>query len=204
MERYRQAVAFTLKFILAIWCLSVSLAANSQTLKYNLKPLSQISEVGNKKGVAILYLKAQGTAPSMIIKPVSLTANQKFQRYKGRTDYKINLKGYEPGFYQLTLPKGSYQITEINAPFYDLPFSKDTNNDITWRFTVKAQMLSYIGELKIDGERSRNHVEINLFNRYASQYQPLKQLVAQLQIPYPLITGQAYHDDFARDFEGSE
>lgn len=109
---------------------------------------------------------------------------------------KIDLKNKSNGLYILAMPTGLYQITRINAPYFDLPYRLTTDNRRDWRFSIEDGKLNYIGKLFIDKERSAKRVTIRLYNRIATDKAVLDERISQLQIQYPLTSAAGVRDDF--------
>ena len=96
---------------------------------------------------------------------------------------------------------GNYQITNVNAPFYDLPFSLTTRNRASWRFAIEADKINFIGEISIAKARATNTIDVNLHPRIAVHYQRIGHELAELLTRYPLVSNLGYRDQFLTTLE---
>ncbi|MEM7765797.1 MAG: hypothetical protein AAF290_17175 [Pseudomonadota bacterium] len=110
--------------------------------------------------------------------------------------YRIDLSGREAGFYLLGVPAGLYQITEVNYPYFDLPFRLSTTDQSEWRFFVEEGKTNYIGQLIVANERSRSTLDVNLLNRLATQWEQIHNDYQTLLAEFPLVSGVGSRDDF--------
>lgn len=127
-----------------------------------------------------------------------LLANDRYKLYQSQ---KINLNQSLNGYYVLPLPAGIYQITQIDSPFYDLPYSLNLTPHKAWRFAIEAGYLNYAGELVIAKEREQNSIDVDLLNRFAADQQELRQQTAILTATHPLRLNPGFRDDFQQALE---
>ena len=102
----------------------------------------------------------------------------------------------------LPLPAGWYQITSINAPYFDLPHRLDTESKAVWRFGVETGRTNYAGRLSISRERSAEYVEIRLHNRIATDIERIRTDLGALLERAPLASGSGVRDDFFDELPG--
>ena len=114
---------------------------------------------------------------------------------KGRANT-LRFADLEPGLYVLPLPAGWYQITSVNAPYFDLPHRLDTEAQPVWRFGVQTGRTNYAGRLTISRERSAEYVAIRLHNRLATDIERLRADLGDLLTQAPLASGSGVRDDY--------
>lgn len=174
-------------------------AAKPKASPPKLIPFTEDQPALDNKGLVLIELAVGGTAPSIEISKLAVKledAHEELKSLSRAKSFKISLKDYEPGFYTYPLEPGVYQITQINAPYFDLPHKMDTQRDVKWRFKVEANKLNYIGKLSINRERSANYVDIKLLNRLAASLPDIKSTLSALPEKLALINGIAYQDRF--------
>jgi hypothetical protein len=174
--------------------------------RLSLQPLSALKSLTGNNGYLLIDLNVNGIAPS--IEFFKIKGEKSHYLEKGHRPIKligprrIDLKGIKQGLYGLELPEGLYQITTINAPFYDLPFQKSTDNQRDWRFSIEAGKFNYVGHLFIDKERRAKYVTIRLFNRIATDFNKLSEALNLLTVDFPLASGVGVRDDFYQELSG--
>ncbi len=149
----------------------------------------KITDLPPDHGYLLLGLDIGGTAPSIEYAQVK---RSKIERKR----VNVPLKGKEKGFLFLSLPKGTYQITRINAPFFNLPYWLDTKNMDNWKFTIDENRVNYVGQLNIGKTRRSRTVDVRLINRIATD---IKSIIAEhkdLLNLHPLKYATAIRDDF--------
>ena len=162
-----------------------------------LSPISSIklndvekSLLSKDQGYLLIKLDVSGEGPSFHYRQKEIWRKKSI---------KVPLGNLENGYYVLPVKQGDYQITRVDAPHYNLPFYLNIDSIPQWQFTIKAGHLNYIGQLSIEKERSTKHVNINLFNRFAQDYQEIQTAVAPVKEHYPLIINLGYRDDFQQE-----
>lgn len=148
-----------------------------------------------RQGYALVQLDVSGVAPSLELRRLGGNSGRPYTGKK----YTVDLSQRDKGLYLAQLPPGTYQITRVNAPFYDLPFRLSTAGDARWRFKVQSGKTSYIGMLRIPEERSRTDVDIVFRNRIAATLDQIEDQFGAVIATAPLITGRAERDDFLSD-----
>lgn len=150
------------------------------------------------EGYALFMLNTEGVAPSIElakIKSYSLKKNRNTRELSfTETKYTVNFKGKKKGLYLAILPAGNYQITKVNAPFYNLPYKLATDNRTTWRFSITKHHVNYIGEVVISKDRGTNFVDAKLLNRIAKNYDEINALTQGIN--FPLSMGTWHKDTF--------
>ncbi len=201
MQRYNAYIHNMSKCFFIITCCvfcSVVTAAKNTAL---LTPY-QASNLPLKKGdgYVLLMLDINGVSPGLVAKPLLYRKNKVVTDdgvpRTAKSQYKLNFKGLDNTLHLLALPKGVYQITEITSPSYALPYRKDTDMSPAWRFKVQENAINYIGTLFIDNQRSRNYVEINLKNRFATNHQKISEVLHTFEQRFPLVSGALRNDFF--------
>ena len=139
----------------------------------------------------MIELDVGGTAPSL-----------EFKRIGGYQRYKINLKGKDKGFYFGTLEPGDYQVTQVHAPYYGLPFKRDYRKDEQWRFSIAPGKTNYLGKLTISKTREMSAVFVALNNRLAGFILKHQKKHRALLKQYPLVSGFIARDKFQRQLRG--
>lgn len=152
-----------------------------------------------EKGKGYLFIKLALAGEGTSIHYKKIDGFRKKERPK-KMPIRIPLGSYENGYHTIPFETGTYQITRVDAPHYNLPFYIHNDQIAPWQFTIKEGHLNYIGQLTIEKERGIRHVEINLYNRYAQDYQEIQAEVAPLKGIYPLIVNFAYRDDFQKTY----
>lgn len=196
-------MAIISRLIVLLFWLSLTSPVYADVLNKPLQTADKVSELEREQGYLLLYVNADGVAPSIEFsrirgkKPLSeLTETLKFDR-----DYQISFKDKPAGLYLVPMFAGNYQITNVNAPFYDLPFSLTTRNRASWRFAIEADKINFIGEISIAKARATNTIDVNLHPRIAVHYQRIGQELAELLTRYPLVSNLGYRDQFLTTLE---
>jgi hypothetical protein len=155
----------------------------------------------------LIELDVGGTAPSMEIRKL-VSKHDDLHLHKGqkvvyKTErYKVDLKGKENGFYILPLDEGIYQVTQVNAPYFNLPYKLSTNARRDWRFSIKEKHINYVGQLVIEKERGVSFVNVKLENRIAMDLHEITMQTAKLSEQLPLRLGTGVRDDFYKELTG--
>lgn len=128
-----------------------------------------------------------------------------FAKYRSssisRSEQEITFAENEKGFKLISLRAGRYQITRIDVPFYDLPYKLGTRNLKRWSFSIEEGAVNYIGKLTIEKERTKDDVDINLYNHLAKDLDRIKTTFAEELITYPLVVGVGYTDNFLSQYD---
>ncbi len=156
-----------------------------------LSPANSVEPLRRDYGYMLVSLEVGGSAPSMEIS----------RERSGTRTLQIPLKDKENGFYLAPLKKGKYDITRVNAPYFDLPFHVDTTDNRSWEFNIEAGKINYIGRLHIDKERGARWVEVRLLNRLAAELDDIRAVLGQHETVYPLVSGSSVRDDFLETLE---
>ncbi len=158
----------------------------------------QAAQAGKRKGHSLarhhgyllLSLDVGGVAPSI--------------EYSRKNDPRkikpLKLKGKEKEFLLLPLRQGQYQITRVNAPYFDLPYSISTKDDPQWRFSIKRGKINYVGKLEIHKKRRQKTVYVALLNHIASDLEHISQQYSQLLTQYPMVNGYSVKDAFYEEY----
>ncbi len=158
-----------------------------------------VSPLEGVQGYALIQLDVGGVAPSLELRRMGGKSGRRYASKK----YTVDLSEREKGLYLAQLPPGTYQITRVSAPYYDLPFRLNTASDARWRFKVHSGKTSYIGMLQIPEERSRTDVDIVFRNRIAATLDQIEDQFGAVIATAPLVTGRAERDDFLLDLRRS-
>lgn len=145
-----------------------------------------------------------GVAPSFTFQRIKSKESATYLSPRERVRYRgpritINLKNLDEGIYFLPLAKGLYQIREVAAPFYNLPYLLNTSGERAWRFSIVPSKINYIGELTIDKERGLDFANITLRNRIATNKQKIDKVLEKLPGKFNLRVGSGVRDDFLED-----
>ncbi|KGJ89477.1 hypothetical protein [Thalassotalea sp. ND16A] len=146
----------------------------------------------NHDAASINFAKIRKKRASYIFDKKTLKLGQK---------YLLNLKNADNEFYLIPLLAGGYQITRVNAPFYNLPYWRPTKELASWRFHITPGKINYAGEVSISAERGTDFINVNLLNRFATDQQQIQVLLTDLSAQFPLVGGSGYRDDFATEWE---
>lgn len=153
-----------------------------------------------EQGYLLVDLDVGGKAPSIEFVELKLSRKSKPGEKKvysfGSEKHQVSLKDLENGMNVLALDTGLYQITSINAPFFELPYILDTKSKPEWRFRVHPNALSYGGKLVIEQERGKNFINVNLRKRFATDQQSIEQVSTEFFPQIPLKMGYGNRDDF--------
>lgn len=155
--------------------------------------------IDKNQGLLLIKLDIAGEAPSIHYSPMKTkrtTYLRKEDNFSLKKPIQIPLSGFKKGYYLIPFEAGMYQITQVDAPFYNLPYSLKLGLQAAWRFGIEAGHINYVGELVIAKERGVSHINVNLYNHFASDYQQIQQQTAPLQSQYPLMLNPGYRDDF--------
>lgn len=152
------------------------------------------------EGYALFFIEVGGVAPSFSFRRLGRLARWQKTGDIGNLPrgpvVRTPLKSVEPGFYLMPLPAGVYQITVVEAPFFDLPFKLVTEEKPGWRFTIADGKTNYVGTLHIGRKRSRDSVDIVLLNQLAMHCDPIGRELQEILSSAPLRDGAFYQDDF--------
>lgn len=164
-----------------------------------LSDANNVAELKKKQGYLLVYVNVEGVAPSIEFSRINtrktdvMLPDEKITYVK---DYFLDLKNIEKGFYFIPMFAGIYQITRVNAPFYDLPYWLPTEKSANWRFAIEENAVNFIGELNIEKERGKRVINVHLFNRTALYHDELIEQISLLPIKLPLKVKAGYRDDF--------
>lgn len=193
--RSRDLAVLFLGFLFSLVSVAV---CSDEPLRLN--PPGSAPPLGSREGYLLLELEAGGTAPSLrfaLIRSFDQGYPQHDKPLQARGPQQLlALKGYQKGYYVLALPAGLYQVTRVEAPYFDFPFRLGTDGDPLWRFRIEAQKTNYIGQLVIHGERTSKAVDIKLINRLAAGMQEIQQSLRSLPGQPPLVSGSGTRDGF--------
>ncbi len=159
---------------------------------------------GSGAGYLLVKLNVGGEAPSIDYVMLSSEHMRFASKEKvinlhflnQRKSKSLEMKQLPPGYYMVEMDPGLYQITRVNAPYYDLSFWLDTANIESWRFAITPGAVNYIGELVIDKERGKNYIKTDLYNRFAMHKSEIEALLPNLLKQNPLMLNPGYRDDF--------
>jgi len=184
-------------------CFLFSISAQSANKNVILSDAKNVPELKYRQGYLLAYINAEGVAPSLEFSKVStrktgyMSPDEKInEKIRYTKTYFLDLKGVSKGLYFIPMVAGIYQITRINAPFYNLPYWLPTQKETKWRFVIEENYINFIGEFKIKKERGAHEIDVNLLNRIATYYDQIHEEIAILPIKYPLKNNPGYRDDF--------
>lgn len=120
---------------------------------------------------------------------------------KFKYDFKIDLSKYNSRFLILPLKSGTYKITRVEAPHYNLPYVYQTNETPSWKFNIEAHKVNYIGSLSIMNERESHTVDIHLKNRFATTINDIRSITKPYLDLFPLVSGHYYKDDYINELK---
>lgn len=188
--------------------LSCSAFGAPKKIPLSFVPVTDLQVMTKYQGLALFFIDNELDAASIELKKVVVNEiapqpRKETFNFTGKK-HKVSLGGLAPGFYALILPKGVYQISAVNTPYYDLPYTLDTSHDVRWQFNVFSGHLNYIGHLTIDSERSSRHVSVGLHNRIAKDIQQLPQIIGDKPNALPLRLGSGFKDEYLSLIEGSK
>ena len=173
-------------------------AANNKT-KNPVKP-NQAKPLSKGQGYLLVKMDVTAVAPSLTVDRLKNEGELYLDTNESRTfedeEFTVALKGVEKGFYLIRLPAGLYQITQVNVPYFNLPFKLDTSKNTAWRFGIAEGQTNYIGTLFVDKERSSELVNVALYNRYATDKQTISADYPTLLSSASLRNGIGVRDDF--------
>lgn len=198
---HRMAATLQISLLLALLFAAFDLAAATRGIALELTTLDQAEPLKKNEGYLLVDLAVAGTSPSFEFSQVRIGSKQKYlvadqSLSLGSTRWQVSLKDKAAGFYQVKLPAGLYQITEVNAPLFNLPFRVDTDKRDQWRFSIAKARSNYIGRFRIDQERGTDYVNVKLINRLAADYDQLVEQGASIFSAAPLRSGAGVRDDF--------
>lgn len=152
------------------------------------------------EGYLLLNLDVNGPAPSIEFTKVRVSHESylvsDLKLKKLGNSMRLDLKNTDKGFYLISLPAGVYQITRVNAPYFDLPYQLDIDNSPAWRFKVESNSVNYLGKLHIAQQRSRKYVDVQLLNRMAADFESIGVQLSSVLSLLPLRSAFSIHDAF--------
>ena len=176
------------------------LAAEDKAKKLKPLPINKDIPLDEDYGFLLIKLAIAGNSPTIQYRSVKSKNGQYLQQgeaLKLRGDEEvIDLSNTEDGFYYLPIPEGLYQFTSVNVPYFDLPYVLDTTETPSWRFSIVAGQINFIGTLELAKERDVDSINVKLFNRLATNADELSQLLANDLQQLPLRSGAGLRDDF--------
>lgn len=176
-------------FLIIFYTLLVSADANSAGL--TLQPLQSPVNIESNEGLLVLSLDVKTQTTKIYLAPLPLR-NIRGKDYAGAQTIELNTPSQ--GFVYVVLPAGTYQITTIEIPYFNLPYSLGREDDERWRLIVEPGSIAYAGHLAIDKLRSEHSVKVELHNRGFEQWpQILSQLAPALK-SMEKINGRAMRD----------
>lgn len=159
--------------------------------------VQQFAKLSDKYGLLLLDLDVGGAAPAIEIRRI-------FTSGSTRSPKPISLKDKDKGFHFISLPAGNYQIVNVNAPYFNLPYRLDTENDPHWSFTVEEGKINYLGKLIISKERNEHSVDVKLINRIATHINVLGQKFPQMTKKFPVRQAGRLNDTFLEEWRKVE
>lgn len=182
-------------------CVLLGEHAQGQSISKNLSVALNVPELIENQGYLMVYVNVEGIAPSLELSKINTNKTDfiNVENFSFSKDYRINLKNVLPGFYFIPMLAGVYQITRINAPFYDLPYWLPTEKQAKWRFAIEKDHINFIGELYIAKERETNEIDIHLFNRFAMYQKQINSELAVMAKNLPLKIKPGYPDEFLQE-----
>lgn len=176
---------------------------DAKEIAKKLYKVDELPVLAEKQGYLMVYVNVDGIAPSLNISKVD---TKKTDFVAGKTDdftkkYRVELKQKAPGFYFIPMFSGIYQVTRVNAPFYDLPYWLDTENQADWRFSIEANKVNFAGEIYIAKERGTRVIDVHLFNRFATYHKQIFKEIEQLPPALGFDVKPGYQDDFFIELE---
>ncbi len=184
--------------------LLASHAAIAAKKELHLTPLQNFNFIETKKnGFLLIELATTSAASSLEISRLDKKAGNYTYTIgrRLRTDYSVNLKNLDNGFYVADIPTGLYQIKEVTAPLYNLPYRIQTDGRRIWRVSIEEAHINYAGRLKIEQERSVNAIDVGLINRFSQSLPELIQHFEKASVQTPLRIGLGYRDDFYQELQ---
>ncbi|MDP7592980.1 MAG: hypothetical protein QF552_09860 [Litorilituus sp.] len=186
-------------FVIVFLGFSLPVFAKSNDILKQLSQAQNVPALTKKQGYVMVYVNVSGVAPSIEFSKVnthktSFILSQEKISY-GR-DYFLDLQNIKQGFYFMPMFAGVYQITRVNAPFYDLPYWLPTDKESKWRFAVEENHINFIGEINIAKERGKKTLNIHLLNRTATYHAEIIEQIALMSQKLPLKAKPGYRDDF--------
>lgn len=158
-----------------------------------------VEELESGYGIVMFDLDVAGKAPSIVIRRIStqspfLSAGSKLT-FETKP-LRIPLTDTKQGFFAQRLKKGLYQITRVDAPFFNLPYKLDIENARAWRFYVAEEQINYAGKLVIEQTRGTEYIDVGLFNRFATDLKEIREAAGRFSESLPLNMATGIRDDF--------
>jgi len=183
---------------LITFCFYSSSGFSSSLVK--LEDIKLLKPLKGQEGYLLIEVDVGNNVPSLDFYRLNagaqlyLMPNQKAKKVSKTLN--IKFKGLAPGFYAKKIHKGLYQISQVNAPSFDLPYRLNTEKQRQWRFSIEKGAINYVGKLVIEKERSSNYVEMKLINRFAESLSRVDSKLENTLFDYPLRLGVGVRDDF--------
>lgn len=175
-------------------------AAEDKSKKLKPLPLNKEIPLEKDQGYLLIKLDLAGNSPTVEYRSIKSKNGQYLQKGEGlklRGDaLTIDISNASDGFYYLPMEEGLYQFTSVNVPYFDLPYILDTTETPSWRFSIVAGQINFVGTLELAKERDVNSINVKLFNRLATNAKELKELLADDLAQFPLRSGTGMRDDF--------
>lgn len=174
----------------------IGITLSLKCLSLELFAVSEFQIPSENQGILLVNLQVDSVAPSLVIKKIGGTTSR-----KTKSTHKIQLASKASGLFLASLDPGRYQIVEVQAPYFDLPFRLDVADDKRWQFNIEAGKTNYIGKLQVNRERSTRSVYIKLKNRLAANIENIQTELTQLLLTHPLNAGSGFSDDFLEELQ---
>lgn len=144
------------------------------------------------------YSKGLLVLDMVVKRPVS---SLEFKKVKSsRRSIKLGAFGVGRVLKAVEVNRGEYQWSEIELPYYDLPFRRVVADDKRWRFHIKPGAVNYVGQIIVGEHRGTDYVDVRLVNRIATEYPEIQQTLKPDLDCYPLVYSGAGRDDFLKEY----
>ena len=117
--------------LLFVGLLALGLPADGRAQVVELYDADTLPPLKGRNGYIVIGVDS-GDTESFLVATKLVAHNRKARFIGGKLQttnkkFRIELAGRETGFYFAVLPPGLYQITEINYPYFNLPFRLSSN-----------------------------------------------------------------------------
>jgi len=147
-----------------------------------------------KQGLLLIKLDVEVDSAKMLVSGFSRSARP----------VTLDLKPDELGYMAIKIASGTYKVTEIQVPYFDLPYRVDLSGDRRWQFVIKPRQTNYLGEITVSKLRTKGTIDFRIHNRIAVDYQDYCQLNSGTCNTYPFRFAARYRDDFLAHYLGRD
>jgi hypothetical protein len=152
---------------------------------------ANLAELAKNTGYLILDLQLEKKVTEIVIE-------RHGSSHASRGTKEVTFGPFEPGRHLtlVTLPKGTYKLTRVSSPHYDLPFWVNYTKNKRMTISVEANKTNYFAQIVLGKKRSSESLDIRVVNRLATSLSQFDQSIKSAIALYPLRYAGPLKDNF--------